>query len=100
HTRCYRDCSSDVCSSDLENNPIFLLNDFPKDWRQCQLFERRNFRLQLAHHDSVPAILLEDIDAKSRKIFDYVTAVARTNGREFQIGRASCRETGTVNEEH
>ena len=73
------------CSAGDENDPVFLFNDFAKYRRQSQLLERRDLRLQLPHHDRVPAILLEDIDAKSREIFDRVTAVAGAGGREFHF---------------
>src|SRR5207245_4003725 len=32
HTRCYRDCSSDVCSSDLGDELVILLHGFPEFW--------------------------------------------------------------------
>jgi hypothetical protein len=65
--------------------PFFFFDDFTKYRRQSQLIERRDLRLQLPHLNRVPAILLEDIDAKSREIFDRVAAVAGAADGEFHF---------------
>src|SRR5436190_5106910 len=72
-------------SSGHEDDSVLLLYDVTKYRRQFQFLERRNFRFQLAHDERVPAVLFENIDAKTRHVFNGVTAIAGAVGREFRL---------------
>ena len=47
---------------------VFLLDHFPEDRRQRELLERGDFGLELAHDDGLPAILLENVNAKAGEV--------------------------------
>src|SRR5207245_4204571 len=91
HTRCYRDWSSDVCSSDLDAvRRIAALEQENEQLRgelrklQAERFGRRSEKQSGSNRSNE----LEDpTDAKSK----------RPRGRQpGQIGRASCRERVTT----
>src|SRR2546429_756547 len=78
HTRCSRDWSSDVCSSDLE----YVRDAFPK--------------YKITYVSLVPLVLknlqkglearLDALPAGKRRLFNALVAINK------EIGRASCRE--------
>src|SRR2546422_11176946 len=78
HTRCSRDWSSDVCSSDLQVKNMELRQTPQKDRaEEHQIDDRRNERKQKLENENV------------RECDPTQGPVARTK----QIGRASCRES-------
>src|SRR5436190_2254466 len=68
-----------------ENNAIFLFDHFLENWRQRELFKRGNFGLELAHHDGLLAILLENVDSKPSELGQEVAAITGTIGRELVL---------------
>src|SRR5207245_7433139 len=91
HTRCYRDWSSDVCSSDLVFGGIYESETAANSsYNSLQVsFTRRfahNFSVQ-ANYVWSKAIDLTDDQATS------ISNVSLSDSNNFQqIGRASCRE--------
>src|SRR2546429_5625163 len=81
HTRCSRDWSSDVCSSDLAMGVIFTEN-LTNDHRGLAEFRART-ESELAHG-------IEDAAVHG---LETVTCI-RKRARHNEIGRASCRERG------
>src|SRR5690606_40068944 len=77
HTRFSRDWSSDVCSSDLEEDASDVARELEallQDWR--------------AHLENAESVLIERIRAAEERDVDREEAMLRA----FEIGRASCRE--------
>src|SRR5207245_5599682 len=87
HTRCYRDWSSDVCSSDLSAH-------VSRRWAGRTAIEtapsgRRRFSIDPLHEDARMATLLALIGA-----IWFLTIVVAGAAGVFEIGRASCRARG------
>ena len=59
-----------------EDDAVFLLHHLPKNRRQAERIERRNLRLQFAHHDRLPPVLPEDVNAETRDVRERVAAIA------------------------
>src|SRR5207247_3947872 len=91
HTRSPRDCSSDVCSSDLIRRYIFRFifqvgyGDEPED-------VAANVRLGI--ETAIAGLSIEDGTGRSdRLLYEKKLAVERIRAaRTSKIGRASCRE--------
>src|SRR5207245_7748207 len=87
HTRCYRDWSSDVCSSDLLQTVAGIhafstaANFFFARYEQEDALDRLLGRLMEQN------ILIRDC-----------RNIEGLNGPYFQIGRASCRERAEISE--
>src|SRR5207245_7085563 len=94
HTSCYRDWSSDVCSSDLL---VAFLRD-PSDRRKLEPLTKQHWApevlalgTRVAYLWCPEGILASRLaEAANRVLGDAVTA------RNWEIGRASCRESGEV----
>ena len=67
-----------------ENDPVLFLHHLAKNRGETELFEGRNFGLELAHDNGVPAILLENIHSETSHILDGVAAIAGACGRELR----------------
>src|SRR5207245_8496384 len=92
HTRCYRDWSSDVCSSDLGKSKL------------QSVFRWRQFRLQLRFSVVRELILTSITDDPNFRVTDFHSKLSwpskQSDEKESQlhryepckIGRASCRE--------
>src|SRR5207245_8648923 len=91
HTRCYRDWSSDVCSSDLELTYYYRFLTAEEILR----FYAKIFRLPSAEADRRIDQLLKLVElegARKRPLKTYSKGMQQRVGLE--IGRASCRERG------
>src|SRR2546429_3471161 len=77
HTRCSRDWSSDVCSSDLQTPIVLQAEERPVPLRRMIAIERKPDRLQ----DRIDPDDAEQREHRSEREHD-----------PEQIGRASCRE--------
>src|SRR5436853_1134643 len=85
HTRCLSDWSSDVCSSDLkgETYTIEVLSDrLGSQTDMYFLLRKEDTKQELANLDDNPEVL------NALKLYTH----------SEEIGRASCRERGTVGE--
>src|SRR5207245_5716866 len=87
HTRCYRDWSSDVCSSDLE--PSFVETRLPLPKRKASTPEHPQLLVLLDEPQRKRASRYCNRDAPRCYGFG-ASPRSRTSRRE--IGRASCRE--------
>src|SRR3989442_13979375 len=74
HTRCGRDWSSDVCSSDLDADFVHEISIDPDTARGVITF----YELPISSLMMVPGVGVEPTQARGP--------------RDFKIGRASCRE--------
>src|SRR5207245_3805761 len=86
HTRCYRDWSSDVCSSDLER-PIAELQEQLEKLKKHP--ETRSLGVSL---EEEIALIEKKLEETKRQIFLNLSAWDR------KIGRASCRERADISE--
>src|SRR5207245_3528057 len=97
HTGCYRDWSSDVCSSDLADGPITFLGDqggFVRLGRKRARPTLRQGDYFRADNDNRAVPQHRDVFAdKRKKLF----AFGKNAGGD-KIGRASCRERGWMRE--
>src|SRR5207245_8714980 len=92
HTRCYRDWSSDVCSSDLALRAMEIKADvILKATRMDGIYD--------ADPEQVPearlfaAISYREVLNQNLKVMDSTAiSLCMDNGMPIEIGRASCRE--------
>ncbi len=61
-----------------EDQAGFFLRQFLEDFRQAQLFQRRNLRGQLAQDGGKISALRKDVDAETRPVGERVSRVAGT----------------------
>src|SRR5207245_6851130 len=91
HTRCYRDWSSDVCSSDLEED----FSPATRAYLGSDRFQREVLlAAQLSHPHIVPLFEADEADGLLFYVMEYVEGESLQDriSRKGQIGRASCRE--------
>src|SRR5699024_12205477 len=88
HTRSKRDCSSDVCSSDLRKIPItFFLADRTGSWRIFPVQPQKKRGEQ--HHE-------ENNNSKGSRSSRINHGTGRNHNDLCKIGRASCRERAEI----
>src|SRR5207245_8420767 len=91
HTRCYRDWSSDVCSSDLLYRPLPPVTALPSNAEKSLL-------LLMMAGEPWRSRVVEAVDAEEfefpvyRTVFEALADDAPDRLDETEIGRASCRE--------
>src|SRR5207245_5222049 len=90
HTRCYRDWSSDVCSSDLAAYAGTKGARRPEDVTSGLL---REFVYELKDLGLAPATIRRQISAV-RTYYRYLVGEGHATRDPSEIGRASCRERG------
>src|SRR5690606_40208551 len=88
HTRCSRDWSSDVCSSDLKELIARAIHNASS--RKGELMIKVNCA-------AMPANLIES-ELFGHEKGAFTGAIERRIGKFEQIGRASCRDRGNVGE--
>src|SRR5207245_6529546 len=95
HTRCYRDWSSDVCSSDLMSDPVEE-DTFPVDGIQMSNFVHPAWFEPFKHPPGTKYDHL-GLVAKPYGMTKGGYVIIKKKGK-VKIGRASCREGGKTQE--
>src|SRR5207245_6763848 len=85
HTRCYRDWSSDVCSSDLKTRDVTeLLVDAELPLGPIEAVA--------TYHDACHLVHGQKIRREPRALLGRIPGLRFVDLPESEIGRASCRE--------
>src|SRR5207245_8186930 len=90
HTRCYRDWSSDVCSSDLAYSLPYALTCVPAAFFRTSKQDALVALRALPDASDLNRVLIETGQAAAA---GRLAGALRASG---QIGRASCRERGEI----
>src|SRR5207245_7414390 len=91
HTRCYRDWSSDVCSSDLKNIRTYYLNKRKENeilLKKILGNIESDSTEESIYNVGILNILQRSIDEKFYPRFAWIKKL----GHYLKIGRASCRK--------
>src|SRR5207245_4458127 len=91
HTMCYRDWSSDVCSSDLALDPLIVGESAGRKVSEKELLIAD---LRTVWHGAFP----DDQRVKSTDLVQHLNDMEGQPCRPIQIGRASCWDTDVLAE--